>query len=436
MWDANQSWQSESFKNMLIYERNNAREKLIYDVNQRLNAYNNIKKNAEFLIGNDDPQLLALIFSLISITYNKDDLSEYIKNEDLSDYMNAWIQTNDEFSTTLVGHTFQKMPEKNLNIGEKFDIPHSTLTVYVPNNNGGGSRVYDINDWEFNYDHSILSIDHGEITSLKKGCTVIECINKKYGEHRRIKINSGNIKQSHITEFFFTQIRNIIAHGRFTFINSGSYDTLDEYGKFNMSSGDNRYNRGSQRDLLIYENNQLNVAYDKENTFNPKYIIYLAKTLYAKEGNPFIKFINIFDTNDSWVLIKRELDKITSKDKEDFYSLILLSKFYINFIYNYDTSDKDNYDYTKLPVKDELKGTLKNKEFIYEIRTAIMHGRYTYKNSEFHFWNYDKKDNALKTFDIHITYDDFVKLFITKEEDFYNNMKYDPSQLISGKRTK
>ena len=48
MWDANQSWQSESFKNMLIYERNNAREKLIYDVNQRLNAYNNIKKNAEF----------------------------------------------------------------------------------------------------------------------------------------------------------------------------------------------------------------------------------------------------------------------------------------------------------------------------------------------------------------------------------------------------
>ncbi len=436
MWDANQSWQSESFKNMLIYERNNAREKLIYDVNQRLNAYNNIKKNAEFLIGNDDPQLLALIFSLISITYNKDDLSEYIKNEDLSNYMNAWIQTNDEFSTTLVGHTFQKMPEKNLNIGEKFDIPHSTLTVYVPNNNGGGSRVYDINDWEFNYDHSILSIDHGEITSLKKGCTVIECINKKYGEHRRIKINSGNIKQSHITEFFFTQIRNIIAHGRFTLINSGLYDTLDEYGKYNMSSADNRYQKGAQRDLLIYENNQLNVAYDKENTFNPKYIIYLAKTLYAKEGNPFIKFINIFDTNDSWVLIKQELDKLTSKEIEDFYSLILLSKFYINFIYNYDTADKDNYDYAKLPVKDELRGSLKNKEFIYEIRTAIMHGRYTYKNSEFHFWNYDKKDNKTITFDVKISCADFISLFIEKEEDFYNNMKYDPSQLISGKRTK
>lgn len=436
MWDANQSWQSESFKNMLIYERNNAREKLIYDVNQRLNAYSNIKKNAEFLIGNDDPQLLALIFSLISITYNKDDLSEYIKNEDLFDYMNAWIQTNDEFSTTLVGHTFQKMPEKNLNIGEKFAIPHSTLTIYVPNNNGGGSWVYDINDWEFNYDHSILSIDHGEITSLKNGCTIIECINKKYGGRRRIKINSGNIKQSYITEFFFTQIRNIIAHGRFTFINSGLYDTLDEYGKYNMSSTDNRYQKGTQRDLLIYENNQLNVAYDKENTFNPKYIIYLAKTLYTKEGNPFINFINIFDTNHSWVLIKRELDKLTPKEKEDFYSLILLSKFYINFIYNYDTADKDNYDYTKLPVKDELRGTLKSEEFIYEIRTAIMHGRYTYQNSEFNFWNVDKKDNTVKTFDIHITYDDFVALFITKEEDFYNNMKYDPSQLISGKRTR
>lgn len=436
MWDANQSWQSESFKNMLIYERNNAREKLIYDVNQRLNAYNDIKKNAKYLIGHDDPQLLALIFSLISITYNKDDLSDYIRNENLSDYMSSLIQTNDEFSTTLVGHTFRKMPEKNLNIGEQFDIPHSTLTVYVPDNSGNCIRVFDINDWEFDYDHSILSINHGTITALKNGCTVIECVNKKYNERVRIKINSGNIKQSHISEFFFTQIRNIIAHGRFTFINSGAYDTLDEYGKFNMSSGDNRYNRGSQRDLLIYENNQLNVAYAKENTFNPKYIIYLAKTLYAKENNPFIKIIDIFDLNDDCILIKRELDKLTSKEKEDFHSLILLSKFYINFIYNYDTADKDNYDYAKLPVKDELRGSLKNKEFIYEIRTAIMHGRYTYKNSEFHFWNYDKKDNKTITFDVNISYDDFISLFIAKEEEFYNNMKYDPSQLISGKRTK
>ncbi len=32
-----------------------------------------------FLIYNNDPQLVALIFSLISITHNKDDLSNYIK---------------------------------------------------------------------------------------------------------------------------------------------------------------------------------------------------------------------------------------------------------------------------------------------------------------------------------------------------------------------
>ena len=86
MWDANQCWQSDRFKAMLIYERNNDREKFIYDVNQMLNAYNDINRNFNYLIGNDDPQLLALIFYLISITYNKDDLSDYIKNEDLSNY--------------------------------------------------------------------------------------------------------------------------------------------------------------------------------------------------------------------------------------------------------------------------------------------------------------------------------------------------------------
>ena len=47
MWDANQSWQSDRFKAMLIYERNNNREKFIYDVNQMLNAYNDINRNWE-----------------------------------------------------------------------------------------------------------------------------------------------------------------------------------------------------------------------------------------------------------------------------------------------------------------------------------------------------------------------------------------------------
>lgn len=378
MHGSNQSQQSAMFKDMLDYERNNDREKFIYDVNQLLNAYNDIEKNFEYLIRKDDPQLLALIFLLLSITYNKDDLSWYIRNEDLSDYMNPWIKNSDEFSSNLVGHTFQKIPEKNLNIGEQFAIPYSTFAIYVPNNSGNDKQVFDINDWEFNYDHNIISINHGTITSLKKGCTIIECINKKYNEQRRIKINSGNIKQSHITEFFFTQIRNIIAHGRFSLINSGAYDTLDEYGSFNMRTSDNRYKRGSQRDLIIYENNQLNIAYAKENTFNPKYLIHLAKTLYAKENNPFLKFIAIFDNIDDCIHIKKELEDLTQKEQMDFNSLILLSKFYINFIYNYDSYDKDNYDYDKLPINNSLKGTLTNKEFIYEIRASIMHGRYTY----------------------------------------------------------
>lgn len=433
MWDANQSWQSDKFKAMLIYERNNDREKFIYDVNQILNAYNDINRNFNYLIGNDDPQLLALIFSLISITYNKDDLSDYIKNEDLSNYMDPVIQTNDEFSSTVFGHTF-KMREKNLNIGEQFIIPQSTLTIYVPNDNGSGNKIFDINDWEFNYDSSVVSINNGVITALKKGCIIIECINKKYNGIRRIKINSGNIKQSHITEFFFTQIRNIIAHGRFTLINSGAYDTLAEYGRFNMPTSDNRYKRGSQRDLLIFENNQLNVAYDRENTFNPKYLIHLAKTLYAKDNNPFIKFIDIFDNSDDFVEIRQKLGALTLQQQKNFYSLILLSKFYINFIYNYDSNDKDNYNYDVLPINSSLKGNLTNKEFIYEIRTAIMHGRYTHQNNEFNFWNFDKKDNNIKTFNVKISDDDFINLFIYKEEKFYEDMKYNPDELINSRK--
>lgn len=433
MWDTNQSWQSKEFKEMLSYERKNEREKFIYDVNQILNAYNDINHNFSYLIENDDPQLLALIFSLISITYNKDDLSNYIKNEDLSNYMVPSIQTNDEFSSAVFGHTF-KMQEKKLNIGEQFVIPKSTLTIYVPNDNGSGNRIFNINDWEFIYDSNVVSINNGVITSLKKGCIVIECINKKYNETRRIKINSGNIKQSYITEFFFTQIRNIIAHGRFTLINSGAYDTLSEYGRFNMSTSDNRYKRGSQRDLLVFENNQLNIAYDKGNTFNPKYLIYLAKTLYAKENNPFIKFINIFDECDDFIEIRQKLGNLILQEQKDFHSLVLLAKFYINFIYNYDSYDKDNYDYNALSINQNLKGSITNKEFIYEIRTAIMHGRYKYHNNAFIFWNIDKKNQNIKTFDVTISYDDFINLFLSKEEYFYDSMKYNPDKLISGRK--
>lgn len=436
MWDANQTWQSDMFKKMLCYERDNAREKFIYEVNQLLNAYSNLDDNLKFLIRSDDTQLLSLIFSLISITYNKDELSDFIKNEDLSDYMNQWLSVNDEFSTTIVAHTFRKMPEKNLNIGEQFTIPASTLTIYVPNESGSGNRVFEINDWEFNYDNNILSINNGVVTAIKKGCTIIECVNKKYNESRRIKINSGNIKQSHITEFFFTQIRNIIAHGRFSIVNSGSYDTLDEYGSFNMLPSDNRYMRGSQRDLYIFENNQLNIAYGKENAINPKYLVYLAKTLYARENNPFVKFIEIFDSNNDMFQIKRKHPSLKLNDDENFMALIELSKFYINFIYNYDSYDKDNYDYSKLPISNALKGNHTNKEFIYEIRTAIMHGRYVYKNNEFRFWNIDKNDSNLITFDVRINYKDFETIFIAKEEEFYEKMKYNPNELVANVSSK
>lgn len=435
MFDTSQWWQSDTFRKMLNYERENNREKFIYDVNQMLNAYYNIDQNFDFLIYNNDPQLVALIFSLISITHNKDDLSNYIKKEDLSDYMYSMIQTNDEFNSSVYAHSFRKMPEKNLNIGEFFSIPQSTLTIVDIDDNNNRKEIYNIDDWDFNYNHDVVSINNGIITSIKKGCIIVECVNKKYNETRRIKINSGNVKQSNITEFFFTQVRNIIAHGRFSLVNSGEYDTIDEYNSFNMLSSDNRYSRGTQREMIIYDNNQLNVVYGGENSLNPKYVIHLAKTLYNKDGNYFFKFVDIFDKYNDAILIKRELKNLSPIDKVDYETLILLSKFYINFIYNYDSCEKNNYDYDIIPIDNRLKGTLSNKEFIYEIRTAIMHGRYTYQNDIFNFWNFSKNDNETKTFDLTISYDEFVDIIIAKENDFYANMKYSPEELINSRKT-
>lgn len=245
----------------------------------------------------------------------------------------------------------------------------------------------------------------------------------------KIKINSGDIKQSNITEFFFTQIRNIIAHGRFTLVNSGKYDSISEYKTFNLPSFDDRYVYGSQRNLLIYDFNQLNIAYDKNNNINPKYISYLAKNLYVKKDNPYIKFIDIFENKVDILDIESIFNNFSKEEFDLYNSLIILSKFYINFIYNYDSYDKDNYNYDLLKIDNKLKNNLTNKEFIYEIRTSIMHGRYEYKDNIFNFWNTDKKDKNIKTFDVKITDKDLLKLSLTKEEDFYSNMKYDPREL-------
>lgn len=417
---------SSKFKDMLLYEREHSREKFIYDVNKILNAYSDVNENLSDIFEISDPQLLLLIFSLISITSNKDDLEKYIKNEDLYNYMNHFEIKEDNKISLLLGHTFSNLKEKNMNIGESFVIPEDTLSIYDIKTN---TSYFNINDWDFLYDNNILSINNGVITSLRKGCTVIKCINKINNEIRKIKINSGDIKQSNITEFFFTQIRNIIAHGRFTLVNSGKYASISEYQTFNLPSFDDRYVYGSQRNLLIYDFNQLNIAYDKNNNINPKYISYLAKNLYVKKDNPYIKFIDIFENKVDILDIESIFNNFSKEEFDLYNSLIILSKFYINFIYNYDSYDKDNYNYDLLKIDNKLKNNLTNKEFIYEIRTSIMHGRYEYKDNIFNFWNTDKKDKNIKTFDVKITDKDLLKLSLTKEEDFYSNMKYDPREL-------
>ena len=59
---------------------------------------------------------------------------------------------------------------------------------------------------------------------------------------------------------------------------------------------------------------------------------------------------------------------------------------------------------------------------------------YTHQNNEFNFWNFDKKDNNIKTFNVKISDDDFINLFIYKEEKFYEDMKYNPDELINSRK--
>ena len=440
MWDVNQIWQSEKFKSMLLYERDNCREKLVYDVNKLLNAYfkmlsSDTRQEASlFLIRNNDPQLLALIFSLISITHNKDDLSAYLGDPKLLEYMSDMIIIEDKKSITSFRTHSMSIPEKNMDIGESFAIPKSSLSVY---NVDLHKWEHFIDDWRFEYDNNIVTVDSGIVTAKKPGSTIIHCINKKNGGGIRIKINSGKVRQANIGEFFFTQIRNIIAHGRFVLANSGSYDTLAEYGEYNMYPGDNRYSFGLQRELVLYDKNQLNIVYGSNNSFNPKYLIYLAKTLYLKDQNKFLQFIKTFDEETNAVsfidlfegrnpLSEDSPKKFTEDELNDFKALLILSKFYINFIYNYDSFEKKSFNYDTLTIKDEVKGGLDNHQLIYEIRTAIMHGRYTYGDEGFHFWNIDKKTNQ-KSFDLKIKYDDIINLISQKEELFNNNMTYNPN---------
>ena len=42
------NWTLDTFRKMLNYERQNDREKFIYEINQMLNAYYNIEQNFEF----------------------------------------------------------------------------------------------------------------------------------------------------------------------------------------------------------------------------------------------------------------------------------------------------------------------------------------------------------------------------------------------------
>ena len=420
-----------SFIEMLNYEKEHSREKFVFDVNQVLNIYLDInEKESMFDSVYNDPQLLEMIFSIISITREKDSIKDKLMNGDLFKYMCFVVEDDNR----IIPAYRMNIREENLMSGDSFTIPEIDFTDdYYPDSIINGKPLYksdNIKNWDFVYDSNLISINGDKITSLKKGCSIIKLINKKTGLVRRIKVNSGQIRQSNITEYFFSQIRNIIAHGRYSIVNSGLYDTVKEYGSYNMipSDDDDRYMSGLQRDIILFEENQLNVSYDKMVKFSPLFWILLAKELYIGEEKQFINIINTFEDCNR-ILIRRRISNYTDEELREYNVLLALSKFYINFIYNLDSEEKESFDYTSIPVSSEYKGDLTNKEFIYNVRTAIMHGNYTYDNQTITFWNNDKHDATKKVFEVRMLLKDLLLYSHVKELLFYSNMIYDPKVL-------
>ena len=416
MHDTNNSWQSQTFREMLNYERLHCREKFVYEAMNYLDFYQEllINKNLPYYENHKgDPQLITMIFAFISLTHNKDTLD--IDFEDYS--LNLKSESN-----SVINYPVNSMilPEANIDLNDTFQIPESTLTAYYSDSD---KMISNLNDWDFEYNNRIISINNGVITSLTRGTTLVKCTNKVTGTVKTIKVNSGESRNSHIQQFLFTQIRNVIAHGKYKIYNTGRYDTVQEYDSFNVLQFDERYKNGLWREIALEDSNQLNLAYGGNNYFNADYVISCAKQIYKIDNNQFYKFVKEFyDANNDAELIAKYYKQETPKDLKE---LLLLSKFYISFIYNYDTKDKNNFDYTSLNIDNVSPTDMHNH--IYEIRTAIMHGRYSYDGNKFSFWNTSRNDPNTLSFSFDITYDDLEKLIKQKQTINNQNMIYDPN---------
>lgn len=406
---------------MQNYEILFARDKFVYLSNKVLDDVletNNIK----------DKLLLELLYSIILFSSIKDEL---FNDEYPYDYL---FNIKEPFNLNGLSANFS-MPELNIDTNIQYNINEivKEFITKLQNQDYFHNDLFtlDLNNINIYCDDNQVSINDKNLIIQKKG---VYLLNITCGDYDfNLKINCGKISEKDISKFYANQMRNIIAHGRFLEIDSYSELNNGEYKTTNWITDE-------QRKIKLEPINRLNKDYNNDNYIRISYfinkVLQILQYQYQKENN-----ISITSSADVKNLIKVSITKTSNSffkilgslyyniddliiDNKDIKAITLLSKFYINFIYNYDTLEKNTFDYSIIST---------NEQYIYNIRTAIMHGWYKYDNENFVFWT-EKNGNIV--FRENISFNNLLELTNKKQTIFNLNTQFNINELKTDIKTK
>lgn len=406
---------------MQNYEILFARDKFVYLSNKVLDDVletNNIK----------DKLLLELLYSIILFSSIKDEL---FNDEYPYDYL---FNIKEPFNLNGLSANFS-MPELNIDTNIQYNINEivKEFITKLQNQDYFHNDLFtlDLNNINIYCDDNQVSINDKNLIIQKKG---VYLLNITCGDYDfNLKINCGKISEKDISKFYANQMRNIIAHGRFLEIDSYSELNNGEYKTTNWITDE-------QRKIKLEPINRLNKDYNNDNYIRISYfinkVLQILQYQYQKENN-----ISITSSADVKNLIKVSITKTSNSffkilgslyyniddliiDNKDIKAITLLSKFYINFIYNYDTLEKNTFDYSIIST---------NEQYIYNIRTAIMHGWYKYDNENFVFWT-EKNGNIV--FRENISFNNLLGLTNKKQTIFNLNTQFNINELKTDIKTK
>lgn len=406
---------------MQNYEILFARDKFVYLSNKVLDDVletNNIK----------DKLLLELLYSIILFSSIKDKL---FNDEYPYDYL---FNIKEPFNLNGLSANFS-MPELNIDTNIQYNINEivKEFITKLQNQDYFHNDLFtlDLNNINIYCDDNQVSINDKNLIIQKKG---VYLLNITCGDYDfNLKINCGKISEKDISKFYANQMRNIIAHGRFLEIDSYSELNNGEYKTTNWITDE-------QRKIKLEPINRLNKDYNNDNYIRISYfinkVLQILQYQYQKENN-----ISITSSADVKNLIKVSITKTSNSffkilgslyyniddliiDNKDIKAITLLSKFYINFIYNYDTLEKNTFDYSIIST---------NEQYIYNIRTAIMHGWYKYDNENFVFWT-EKNGNIV--FRENISFNNLLGLTNKKQTIFNLNTQFNINELKTDIKTK